>query len=161
MTYDTEIAIVRRFREYPDRIVGKPTHGRAEKSPRNLTPYPAASRNWQIALYWIQEIHRRPFWVIAFVPDLNVASLRPIAIVPATPSTLDGLCGPGQRNGVGSSFELGKDARPPSTVYVWFVVPIYRRNSRADLRPVVREIFVRVRQKAKASPFCAPHAGWF
>jgi hypothetical protein len=35
--------------------------------------------------------------------DPNVVSLRPIAIVPATPSTLDGLCGPEQRNGVGSS----------------------------------------------------------
>ena len=35
--------------------------------------------------------------------ELNVVSLRPIAIVPATPSALDGLCGPEQRNGVGSS----------------------------------------------------------
>lgn len=71
-------------------------------------------RKQSFALYWIQEIHRRTFPVT--VTDLNVVSLRPIAIVPATPSTLDGLCGPGQRNGVGSSFELRKDARPPSTV---------------------------------------------
>ena len=71
--------------------------------------------------------------------DLNVVSLRPIAIVPATPSTLDGLCGPEQRNGVGSSFELRKDARPPSTVYVWLVVPLHRRNSREDLRPFFGE----------------------
>ena len=40
--------------------------------------------------------------------DRNVVSLRPIAIVPATPSTLDGLCGPGQRNGVGSSLKAGE-----------------------------------------------------
>src|SRR5271170_5636505 len=60
-----------------------------------------------IALYWIQEIHRRTFPVSDSFDssDLNVVRLRPIAIVPATPSTLDGLCGPGQRNGVGSSFE--------------------------------------------------------
>src|SRR5277367_2597073 len=30
---------------------------------------------------------------------------------------------------------LGKDARPPSTVYVWLVVPLHRRNSREELRP--------------------------
>ncbi len=65
------------------------------------------SRKRNFALYWIQEIHRSTFLIIRF-PDLNVVSLRPIAIVPATPSTLEGLCGPGQRNGVGSSFELGK-----------------------------------------------------
>src|SRR5271170_2532112 len=61
-----------------------------------------------IALYWIQEIHRRTFPVSDSFDssDLNVVRLRPIAIVPATPSTLDGLCGPGQRNGVGSSFEV-------------------------------------------------------
>src|ERR1700710_386995 len=71
-----------------------------------------------IALYWIQEIHRRTFPVSDSFDssDLNVVRLRPIAIVPATPSTLDGLCGPEQRNGVGSSFEVRKDARPPSTV---------------------------------------------
>ena len=67
------------------------------------------------ALHRIQEIHRRTF-LIEESSDLNVVSLRPIAIVPATPSTLDGLCGPEQRNGVGSSFEVRKDARPPSTV---------------------------------------------
>jgi hypothetical protein len=72
--------------------------------------------------------------------------LRPLAIVPATPSTRlacaredpkDGLCGPEQRNGVGSSggfFLSGKDlrredARSPSTVFVWFVVLIYRREA--------------------------------
>ncbi len=78
--------------------------GRVEKSPRNLVPSPAVSRQVVVALHWIQEIHRRTFLVI----DLNVASLRPIAIVPATPSTLDGLCGPGQRNGVGSSLKAGE-----------------------------------------------------
>jgi hypothetical protein len=73
------------------------------------------ARSSRFALHWIQEIHRRTFLVNASL-DLNVVSLRPIAIVPATPSTLDGLCGPEQRNGVGSSFEVRKDARPPSTV---------------------------------------------
>ena len=60
--------------------------------------------------------------------ELNVVSLRPIAIVPATPSTLDGLCGTEQRNGANSIFQLcwrlevkgdpgeARDARPPSTV---------------------------------------------
>ena len=131
MTYSAKIAIVRRFREYPDRIVGKPAHGRAEKSPRNLTPYPAVKQ--ESAVCAILDTRDSPQNILdhcSLSPDLNVVSLRPIAIVPATPSTLDGLCGPEQRNGVGSSFELGKDARPPSTVFVWLVVPIYRRNSR-------------------------------
>ena len=73
-----------------------------------------ARSSW-FALHWIQEIHRRTF-LIEDRFDLNVVSLRPLAIVPATPSTLDGLCGPEQRNGVGSSCDVGKDARPPSTV---------------------------------------------
>jgi hypothetical protein len=28
--------------------------------------------------------------------------------------------------------KLGKDARSPSTVYVWLVVPLHRRNSREN-----------------------------
>ncbi len=172
MTYSAKIAIVRRFREYPDRIVGKPAHGRAEKSPRNLTPYPAVKQ--ESAVCAILDTRDSPQNILdhcSLSPDLNVVSLRPIAIVPATPSTLDGLCGPGQRNGVGSSFELGKDARPPSTVYVWLVVPIYRRNSRERSSSCSRgwsfgrrgasafSIFLRVRQKAKPSPAKASRTG--
>src|SRR3984885_13799447 len=91
--------------------------------------------------------------------ELNVVSLRPIAIVPATPSTLDGLCGPEQRNGVGSSFAVQERRSATVDCYVWVVVPIDRRNSREDLRP--RRLgkrrfsvlnFLRVRQKRSPHP---------
>ena len=92
--------------------------GREKPSQSGLIAYRKVRSSW-FALHWIQEIHRRMF-LIEDRFDLNVVSLRPLAIVPATPSTLDGLCGPEQRNGVGSSFEVRfevrKDARPPSTV---------------------------------------------
>jgi len=55
--------------------------------------------------------------------------------------------------------KLRKDARPPSTVYVWFVVPIYRRNSREDLRQRRFSVltFLRVRQKAKSTLLRVSH----
>ena len=152
LTPGAQIAIVRRFREYLGRAVGKIQRAAGWRKARAIHFHgqPQKGRKWKFALHWIQEIHRRTFLIV----DLNVASLRPIAIVPATPSTLDGLCGPEQRNGVGSSFEVGKDARPPSTVYVWLVVPLHRRNSREDLRQRRFSVlnFLRVRQEAKPSP---------
>jgi hypothetical protein len=116
LTLPAKIVIFRRFREYPDRAVGNIQQTEGLREPNAIrSPRLTRVRKWQFALYWIQEIHRRTF-LIDDLFDLNVASLRPIAIAPATPSTLDGLCGPEQRNGVGSSFEVRKDARPPSTV---------------------------------------------
>ena len=103
LTQNWQIDIVRRFREYPGRTVGETRRvKRVEKSPSNRRSTSSQDGNTRIALYWIQEIHRR----ISLIFDQNVVSLRPIAIVPATPSTLDGLCGPEQRNGVGSSLEV-------------------------------------------------------
>src|ERR1700754_2373433 len=103
------------------------------------------------ALYWIQEIHRR---TLPFDDSLNrdVVSLRPIAIAPATPSTLDGLCGPEQRNGVGSSWKTRRRRSATVDCYVWLVVPLYRRNSREDFRQRRFSVlkFLRVRQKAKS-----------
>src|ERR1700722_20079018 len=108
-----------------------------------------------IALYWIQEIHRRTFPVSDSFDssDLNVVCLRPIAIVPATPSTLDGLCGPGQRNGVGSSFESrGKTLGHRRLFTSGFVVSVYRR-SREDLRQRRFSVltFLRVRSMYRKS----------
>ena len=80
--------------------------GREKPSQSSLIPRRKAG-NSRFALHWIQEIHRRAFLVDALL-DLNVVSLWPIAIVPATPSPSDGLCGPEQRNGVGSSRDVGK-----------------------------------------------------
>ena len=106
LTYSAEIAIVRRFREYPDRAVGKIQRTDGWRKTHAIWLHRLTQvREWLFALHWMQEIHRRAF-LITDSSDLNVVSLRPIAIVPATPSTLDGLCGPEQRNGVGSSFEV-------------------------------------------------------
>ena len=128
---------------------------RVEKSPRNLASWPDASQE-MIALHWIQEIHRRTLLIDGFTRS-KCRSLRPIAIAPATPSTLDGLCGPEQRNGVGSSFEVRKDARPPSTVMSGL---LYRFTDATAGKIFARDAsafsnFLRVRQKAKPSPFCA------
>ena len=133
--------------------------GREKPSQFGLIACRKARSGW-LALHWIQEIHRRTF-LIKDSSDLNVVSLRPIAIAPATPSTLDGLCGPEQRNGVGSSFEVGKDARPPSTVMSGW---LYRFTDATAGKIFVRDasafsIFLRVRQKAKPSPSCASHSG--
>jgi hypothetical protein len=116
------------------------------------------ARSDQFALHWIQEIHRRTFLVDVSL-DPNVVSLRPIAIVPATPSTLDGLCGPEQRNGVGSSFEVEDRRSATVDCYVWLVVPLHRRNSREDLRQrrfsVLNFLRVRLRvqQRSEALTF--------
>src|SRR5271170_3685435 len=56
--------------------------------------------------------------------------------------------------------DLGKDARPPSTVYVWLVVLIYRRNSREDLRSetLQRSQFFACTAKSEARALlCASH----
>jgi hypothetical protein len=58
-----------------------------------------------------------------------------IAIVPATPSTLDGLCGPGQRNGVG--FFSEERERRSATVDCFrlvVVLLILQTRSREELR---------------------------
>ncbi len=109
LTQRAEIAIVRRFREYPDRFVGNPpANGRAEKSPRNPCSNACFKAGGGILRYTGYKRFTAVHFRSSIFPDQNVLSLRPIAIAPATPSTLEGLCGPGQRNGVGSSFELGK-----------------------------------------------------
>jgi hypothetical protein len=122
------------------------------------------ARSSRFALHWIQEINRRTF-LIEISLDLNVVSLRPIAIVPATPSTLDGLCGPEQRNGVGSSLEVRKDARPPSTVMSGL---LYRFTDATAGKIFVRDasafsifcVYGCVYSKeAKPSPSCASHPG--
>jgi hypothetical protein len=120
--------------------------GREKPSQVGLVACRKARSGW-FALHWIQEIHRRTF-VIKDASDLNVVSLRPIAIVPATPSTLDGLCGPEQRNGVGSSWGIRERRSATVDCYVWLVVPLYRRNSREDLRQRRLSVlnFLRVRQ---------------
>ncbi len=66
---------------------------------------------------------------------LNASNLRPIAIVPATPSTLDGLCGPEQRNGVG--FFSEERERRSATVDCFrlvVVVLVLQTRSREELR---------------------------
>ena len=165
LTPGAQIAIVRRFREYLGRAVGKIQRAAGWRKARAIHFHgqPQKGRKWKFALHWIQEIHRRTFLIV----DLNVASLRPIAIVPATPSTLDGLCGPEQRNGVGSSFAVQERSSATVDCYVWFVVPIDRRNSREDLRP--RRLgkrrfsvlnFLRVRQKRSPNPSGRPNKGF-
>ncbi len=109
LTQRAEIAIVRRFREYPDRFVGKPqrTEGR-RKAHAIPIPMPVSKQDKEFCA--ILDTRDSPQYISdhCFPRSEYVVTLRPIAIVPATPSTLEGLCGPGQRNGVGSSFESGK-----------------------------------------------------
>jgi hypothetical protein len=163
LTYRAEIAIVRRFREYPDRAVGKIQRAEGSRKAHAIwPPHLTQVRTGCFALYWIQEIHRRTF-LIRDSSDLNVASLRPIAIVPATPSTLDGLCGPEQRNGVGSSFEVRKDARPPSTVMSGL---LYRFTDATAGKIFVRDasafsIFCVYGKKRSRHPPARPTQVWF
>ena len=79
---------------------GSSTHGWVEKNPRDLRFASSRKTGGERLRYTgYKRFTVEHSWSI----DPNGVSLRPIAIVPATPSTLDGLCGPEQRNGVGSS----------------------------------------------------------
>jgi hypothetical protein len=134
LTFIWQVAIVRRFREYPGHVVGETQRVKGRKQALAIADGSSQDRNPQIALHWIQEIHRR----ISLISDQDVASLRPIAIVPATPSTRMGYAGRNSETESAHPFDSRKDARPPSTVYVWLVVLIYRRG-REDLRQETRQ----------------------
>ena len=115
--------------------------------------YPAQAEKFRLSYTGYKRFHRRTFLEL----DLECRTLRPIAIVPATPSTLDGLCGPGQRNGVGSSWKVWKGARPPSTVFVWLW--FYRREAGQIFArgASASSFFLCVRHKLRSYlTFCAP-----
>jgi hypothetical protein len=103
LTRGAQIAIVRRFREYSVCVVRETrrTEGGEKPTQSEITPRcKAGNGDLRYTEYKRFTVGHSRFL------ELNVVSLRPIAIVPATPSTLDGLCGPEQRNGVGSSWEV-------------------------------------------------------
>ena len=118
------------------------------------------ARSRWFALHWIQEIHRRTF-LIEDRFDLNVVSLRPLAIVPATPSTLDGLCGPGQRNGVGSSLKAGE--RRSTTVdclrLACCTASQTQQQGRSSSETLQRSQFFACTARSEAQPPARSHSG--
>ena len=132
---------------------------RVEKSPRNLASWPDASQE-MIALHWIQEIHRRTLLIDGFTRS-KCRSLRPIAIAPATPSTLDGLCGPEQRNGVGSSFECrGKTLGHRRLLCLACCTASQtQQQGRSSPETLQRSQIFACTAKAKPPPFCVSHTG--
>ena len=64
LTWDAQIAIVRRFREYSVRFVRETRRAEGGEKPTQSNQALPQSRKWRFALYWIQEIHRRTFPVL-------------------------------------------------------------------------------------------------
>ena len=162
LTYGAEIAIVRRFREYPDRAVGKVQ--RADGSRKALAIWPhrmPQGKKWLVCV--TLDTRDSP----QDIPDqgfIGSECRKPVAHRNRACDTLHPWMGYAGRNSETESahpLKVRKDARPPSTVMSGL---LYRFTDATAGKIFVRDasafsIFCVYGKRAKPSPSCASHLG--
>jgi hypothetical protein len=131
LTRRSQIVIVERFREYSVRVVRETRHtvGR-RKAHATQSRLLLQAGNGDLRYTEYKRFTVEQSWFLNQIWQVYGPSQSCLR----HPPPWMGYAGRNSETESAPPESLGKDARSPSTVYVWLVVPLHRRNSREGLR---------------------------
>jgi hypothetical protein len=143
--------------QYPDQPLGRLASGRVEKSPRNWPPH--LTQEGQGLRYTGYKRFTADITVRIVGSESSSEVCGPTQSCLRHPPPWMGYAGRNSETESAHPEELGKDARPPSTVMSGLLYRFTDATAGEELRQRRFSVlnFLRVRQKTKPPPSCASH----